>query len=72
MELADKSMELAACADDFSNRSKELAHFIDVFGLCSDVFARYSEVFWRYSEVFDRSPIVKTHRMAARARSTME
>ena len=35
MELANESMEISACADDFPLRSMELARFIDVF-------ARYS------------------------------
>jgi len=56
MELADESMEIRACADDFSLRSMELAGYIDEFSLSSDVFARCS--------------MVKTHRTAARARST--
>jgi hypothetical protein len=40
MELADKSTDLAAYADDYSNRSMEIERHIDVFGLCSDVFER--------------------------------
>jgi hypothetical protein len=37
MELADESVELAACADDFSRRSIELARCAGVFGRCSIV-----------------------------------
>jgi hypothetical protein len=58
MELADESMKISACVDDFSRRSMQLARFIDVFGRCIDAFARYS--------------IVKTHRTATRPRSSME
>jgi hypothetical protein len=31
MELEDESMEISACADDFSRRSMELARHIDVY-----------------------------------------
>ena len=56
MKLADESIQISACIDDFTSRSMELSRFIDVFGRCSDVFGRCS--------------MVKTHRTAARARST--
>jgi hypothetical protein len=58
MELADESMEISACTDDFSRRSMELARHIDVFGPCSDVFGPCS--------------IVKTRHTPMRARGTIE
>jgi hypothetical protein len=58
IELADESMKISACVDDFSRRFMEVTRYINVFGRCSDAFACCS--------------IVETHRTAARACSTTE